>query len=267
MANKKNNTSEKSSNQSSDKLLKILECLSKNRLPIRLQDLGKRLHMSQSTILRYLNALQNANYIYQEDSTSRYALTWKICGIAENINSNLSLRSITAPFINELVGELNLGVCLVVEQDLQCIYLDCIDPTPSFGHTLHRIGKLAPMHATGSGKLLMSQFNKSRLEEYVRKIGLEKFTDTTITNMAILHKELEKVKKTSIGLDNQECEAGLRCVSSPLINYSGSYVGAISVFGDFNVLNDEYIKQTIIPELQSATEKISLRLGYEGSFS
>ena len=116
-----NGGNEKNSNQSSDKLLQIMEALAKERLPVRLQDLSAQVNMSQSTVLRYLNALQSANYVYQEESTSRYALTWKICGLSEHLNSNLGLRSITAPYITELVNKLNLGVCLVIEQDHDCV--------------------------------------------------------------------------------------------------------------------------------------------------
>ena len=57
-------TGSENANQSSDKLLQILECLARQRLPIRLQDLSTQVGMSQSTVLRYLNALQCSNYIY-----------------------------------------------------------------------------------------------------------------------------------------------------------------------------------------------------------
>lgn len=264
MANEANTSIEKISNQSSNKLLQIIECLAKERLPIQLQTLSARVQMSQPTVLRYLNALQNANYVYQENATSRYALTWKLCGLTENIKSNLSLRSITSPFVNELVNHLNLGVCLVIEQDWQCAYLDCVDPTPAFKYTLNRIGKLAPMHATGSGKLLLSQFTEAKLQEFLAKKGLERFTENTITDEGVLRKELETVRKKQIGIDNEECETALRCVSSPLISYSGAYIAALSIFGNATDLGEERINREIIPVLKKATGVISRRLGYEG---
>lgn len=69
---------ERASSQSSDKLLQILECIAGNKLPVRLQDLSEQVNMTQSTVLRYLNTLVNNNYVYQEEDTLRYALTWKI---------------------------------------------------------------------------------------------------------------------------------------------------------------------------------------------
>ena len=252
MRTNSNGGNEKNSNQSSDKLLQIMEALAKERLPVRLQDLSAQVNMSQSTVLRYLNALQSSNYVYQEESTSRYALTWKICGLSEHLNSNLGLRSITAPYITELVNKLNLGVCL-----------DCVDASPSFQHTFQRIGKRAPMHATGSGKLLLSQKTPSQLSDYLVLRGLPKFTDYTITSQDDFLAELKKVRETKMGMDNQECELGLICVSMPLYTYSGSIIAGLSVFGDSDKMTQERIHSEIAPLLRAATNEISLHLGYE----
>lgn len=258
-----NGSSEKKSNQSSDKLLQILECLARERLPIRLQDLSALVDMSQSTVLRYLNALQGANYVYQEESTSRYALTWKICGLSEHLNSNLGLRSITAPYITKLVNQLNCGVCLVIEQDYECVYLDCVDASPSYQRTFQRIGKRAPMHATGSGKLLLSQMSDMQIEEFIARRGLAEFTEYTITTKEALLEELERVRERGYGNDDQECELGLTCVSMPLYDYAGKIIAGLSVFGNTANMTKEKIEGEILPELKQATEAISHHLGYE----
>ena len=81
---------ERQTSQSSVRLLQIMECMAESRVPMRLQDIAKQVGMIQSTVLRYLYALQNENYIYQEESTSRYALTWRICRLSANLGSLLS---------------------------------------------------------------------------------------------------------------------------------------------------------------------------------
>ncbi|MEM5796516.1 MAG: helix-turn-helix domain-containing protein, partial [Bacillota bacterium] len=89
MSNSSN--SERQTSQSSSRLLRILEAIAENKLPVRLQDLAKQVDMTQSTVLRYLYALEDANYIYREDDTSRYALTWRVCRLGKNVDSSLSL--------------------------------------------------------------------------------------------------------------------------------------------------------------------------------
>ncbi|MCQ2561851.1 MAG: IclR family transcriptional regulator [Clostridia bacterium] len=222
--------------QSSIRLLHIIECLAENRTPMRLQDLAEKAGMTQSTVLRYL-----------------YSIT-------ESLNSQLSLRSITSPFMNKLVSRLSLGTCLVVGRDGECMYLDCIE-NQDFS-SLQRIGKAAPMHATGSGKLLLSQYSDAELEEYIKAKGLPQYTDYTITDMETLKAVLAKVRENGYAMDEQECELGLRCVSFPLRDYTGSITAAISVFGDLKGMNDERLQNEIIPMVKDAAESISARLGY-----
>ena len=135
----------KSQSQSSDKLLLILETISKNSEIARLQDLAEKVGMTQSSVLRYLKALLSANYIYQEETTGRYALTWKICSLGENLNPRSNEEHRLA-FINRLAAALDLGACLVVNQLNQCMYLDCVDISLSPDRTLQYIGKRAPLH-------------------------------------------------------------------------------------------------------------------------
>lgn len=253
-------STERQANQSSMRLLQILECLAENRTPMRLQDLAKQAGMTQSTVLRYLYTLQDANYIYQEEETSRYALTWRVCRLSQNLNSLLGLRNITTPFINQLANSFSIGVCLVVDQNFECMYLDCIDNPNS--PTLQRIGRQAPLHATGSGKVLLSEYSQPKLNEYISTTGLKRYTEYTITDPDKLKEELEKVRERGFGTDEQECELGLRCISMPLRDYSGSVIAAMSIFGNLSDMYDQRLYEELLPALKNATTVISSRLGY-----
>ena len=238
-------TIERQTSLSSIKLLQVMECLAAQRTPVRVSELAKQVNMTQATVSRYLYALQDAQYVYQDEETSRYALTWRICRLSENLNSLLGLRNITTPLINHLANTLLLGTCLVVNQNDECMYLDCIDNPNS--STLQRIGKAAPLHATGSGKVLLSHYNDFQLNDYIATKGLTKYTDFTITDPDVLREELKKVREQGFGMDEQECERGLRCISMPLRDYSGNIIASMSVFGNLSEMNDQRISTEIYP--------------------
>ena len=259
MANKQ---TERQASASSDKLLMLLECIAANRTPARLQDLAEQSGMTQPTVLRYLRTLQNTGYVYQDEDTLRYALTWKLCGLTENLHSFIGLRNIAAPFVNELGNTLHLGVCLVVNRDHQCVYLDCID-NPRAAEPLQYIGRRAPLHVTGSGKLLLSAYTEAQIDEFIALRGLEKYTEHTITTKGALIRQLAEVRKQGFAYDNEECEIGLRCVSYPLRCYTGEIYAAISVFGNAPEMTDTLLKEQIQPRLKAAAEQISARLGYD----
>ena len=83
------------------------------------------------------------------------------------------------------------------------MYLDCIDNPNS--PTLQRIGKKAPLHATGSGKVLLAQYTDLQLKGYMENKGLTRYTEYTIVDPAALREELEKVRRQGFGMDEQEC--------------------------------------------------------------
>ncbi len=248
-------------NQSSLRLLQILECLAKNHGALRLQEIAKLTKLTQPTALRYLYALEAANYVYQEEESSRYALTWKVCRLTQNINSYLSLRNISSRFLIEFADTFSVGACLVVEEKGECMYLDCIDSPKN--PSLQKIGKRAPLHATASGKVLLSHYSPSKLNNHMEDSNLPKLTEFTITDPEILSAQLEAIREQGFATEEQECEMGLRCISMPLRDFTGDIVAAISVFGNIDDMQDDWLMETIYPRLKNAADIISSRLGYE----
>lgn len=253
---------ERQASVSSDKLLAILECIAENGAPMRLQDIAEQSSISQSTVLRYLRTLQNAGYVYQDDYTLRYALTWKLCSLTENLDSYLGLRNIASPFVNQLANTFKMGVCLVVGKENQSLYLDCIDHPQAQYTPLQYIGKHAPLHATASGKLLLSTFSPQQLDNYIKETGLKRYTEKTIVQKKDLTKELATVVSQGFAIDDEECEPGLKCVSYPLYSYNGKICAAISIFGNVHEMQDESFMNQLHTTLKETSDCISLRLGY-----
>lgn len=254
------NSSARQSNQSSSRLLLILEKIAENRFPVRLQDIAKQTGMTQSTVLRYLYALEDANYIYQESDTLRYAMTWRACRLSKNLDSLESLRNIVRPFLHQLYDTFSLGISLVINQKESSLYIDCIDD-PNYP-TDQAIGKVLPLHATGAGKVMMSEYTEQQLQSYIANRGLTRWTEKTIVDPELLKKELEHIRLSGFAIDDEEYARGLRCVSFPLRDYNASIVAAVSIFGNHYNLTDDRIYQDIYPQMKAVTDTISSRLGY-----
>lgn len=249
-------------NLSSDKMFRIVECLAASRLPNRLTDLADKLSMPQATLLRYLKTLCAQGYAYREEATGCYALTWKICRLADAVKSNLSLRSIAAPFLNQAANVLNTGTLLAIEQDKSVLYLDFVDNPRHIMKTMLRIGKNAPIHTSASGKVLLSSFSTRKVEEIITERGLERLTKKTITDAETLLEELSCIRSQGYAIDDEECERGHRCISVPIFDYSGNVTGAISAFDSFERMTQERMMHVLLPELRRTAMEISMRLGY-----
>ncbi|MFI3172615.1 MAG: IclR family transcriptional regulator [Eubacteriales bacterium] len=252
---------EKPVNQNVAKTLNLLSFLSSNRSPLRLSEIAEGIGMPSATVLRYLNTLMLEGYVFQDKLSERYSLTWKICTLGEQVRMYSSLRTISGDIMTRLYEKLAMGICLVAEKDMECMYLDCIYEPVLTGVSLMRIGKQAPLHATSSGKMMLCQYTDQELEDLIRLKGLSKLTDKTIVDKKSLVEELKRVRKQGFSLDDEECEIGLRCVALPIYGSNNKINAAISVFGLVNILTDEFIESKIIPELKEAATEITLRIG------
>jgi len=247
-------------NLSSDKLLRIIEYMAANRLPMRLKDIAENLNISQPTVVRYLRTLCDQGYAYHDAHTGCYAMTWKICRLGSSLESNLVLRSMAGSLLSRFANDHNIGVLLAVERDGSLIYLDLVGAPHGSVDTMLRIGKDAPMHSTGSGKILLSAMAPGRLTQLLDRNGLVRLTPKTITSREALMEELSRIREQGYALDNEECELGHRCVSVPLYDYTGTVAAAISAFDSTERLTDEAI-EALLPALHSLAEKISFRMG------
>lgn len=249
-------------NLSSDKLLQIIEYMAARRLPMRLKDIAEGLQLSQPTVLRYLRTMCNQGYVYHDDYTGYYAMTWKICRLSSSLESNLVLRNMAGSLLSDFANRYNLGVLLAVEREGMLVYLDLVGAPHGTVNTMLRIGKDAPMHSTASGKILLSAMSVGRVQQLLDQKGQVRLTHKTITDRDALLKELTKIQQQGYALDDEECEIGHRCVSVPLYDYTGTVAAAVSAFDTAENLTDEYIHNTALSALQQLSREISFRMGY-----
>lgn len=249
-------------NQSVEKVLQIIETMAQNREPLRLQDIALKVDMPASTTLRFINTLMKCGYAHQDPITLRYSLTLKFMYIGSLVSLQISIRDIVHPYLVELSRKCNESVCLAIEQDMEIVYIDVIDGPDGMLKITQRIGKLAPIHSTGIGKLMLLNYDSRQLNQMIAVKGLKALTPNTITSKEELIKELKKIKAQGFALDNEECELGARCLSVGIKDYTGKYVAGISVSGPTTRMTMDYISniKNIVIDI---ADKISEHLGYK----
>jgi len=250
-------------NQSLRKALQILEGMTKIPTPARLQDLAHSLKMPQSTLLRFLNTFIDFGYVSQDQDTSCYYLTLKLAELGSRVGDCFPFQNSLTKYIKQAAQKFNESASLSIENNMQMVYVVTQDSPSRMLQTLPRIGLIAPMHATGAGKLHLLNYSDEKLAELESKFGLPKFTDHTITGMEALKKEIAQIRKQGYALDNEECEEGVYCIAVPVRNFSGAVAAAISLSAPVSHMNREQTEQ-IIRYLKETGAQASKELGWNG---
>jgi DNA-binding IclR family transcriptional regulator len=250
-------------NQSLRKALQILEGMTHISAPARLQDLARQLGMPQSTLLRFLNTFIDFGYVGQDPQSCCYYLTLKLAELGARAGGGYPFIHSLSKYIRQAAAIFNESSSLCVERDMQMVYIAMEEGPGRILRTLHRIGHIAPMHATGVGKLHLLNYSDRQLEDLEKKRGLPRFTANTITGLEALRTELALVRDRGYALDNEECEEGVRCVAVPIRNSLDQVAAAISVSAPVTRMGRERCAE-ITAYLKDLGLQASRELGWGG---
>jgi DNA-binding IclR family transcriptional regulator len=247
-------------NQSVEKMLTIVETMACARGPMRLLEIAQAVDLPASTTLRFLVTLMGRDYAVQDRDTLRYSLTLRFCQIADLVKSQVSIRDVARPYLVGLAEKCGESTCLAMEQDRTVVYMDAVEGPDSMLRTLQRIGRRAPLHSTGVGKVLLAGWPPDAVARLSEEVGLEPLTPHTITTLESLQAELGRVREAGFAIDDEECEVGVRCIAVPVSDFTGRVVASVSVTGPATRMTDAKIDAVRGLLLESAGE-ISRALG------
>ena len=242
------------------KFFETLEVVS-NATPhigISLSEISRHLHVSKSTVLRYLQTMERLGVV-ERNERDNYKLGWKILNLASCYLNNMDLPNLAEPYMRELAAKSQETIFLAVPSDDWVMYISKVD-SPQSIQMIARIGTRNPMYCTALGKSILAFLPKEKIDEVIQ-LGLHPRTANTITNPDDLKKNLEEIRQKGYSIDNIENEEGVRCVGAPIFNYSQNVIGAVSLSGPATRITPERFFElgSIVKEIGLA---ISRRMGY-----
>ncbi len=215
-------------NLSLNKALELLEIMVSYQRPFRLLDLANDSGLSTSTVHRFLKTYIDSGYVQQAKESKLYFMTLKLAGMGTICRQNYSLSNNLQSYLERITDHFKESSSLCIENDMNVVYIATQEGPARMLSTLSRIGKVAPMHCTGVGKIFLSQYTPERLALFMQTKGLPRFTEHTICDPLSMQKELNAIRERGYSWDNEECEVGARCLAVPVRDYTGSCVAALS---------------------------------------
>ncbi len=239
----------------------LLEAFKGDNDELGVTELSKKLGLHKNNVFRLLATLELRGYIEQDKQTGNYKLGVKVLELGQQFVKHLGLLRQAHPVMRDLLAKCNENIYISVLRGNSCVYIDGLEANQVVKVT-SRIGNRLPLHATASGKVLVSNEPEEELIKYFPHEELKRFTDNTITSREKLFQLIREAQKNGYGLDMEELDLGVRCVAAPIKDYTRKIVGAISISAPSLRMDDEKIKTFFIPLVIDAAKEISHRLGY-----
>ena len=113
---------------------------------------------------------------------------------------------------------------------MQLVYLDRVESDWPLQIRL-KVGSHVPLHCTASGKLFLSLAPPSLRRALSGSHPLQKHTPRTIVDHAKLENELNRIRETRIGIDNEEFIEGMTAVAVPVLDSKKIICATVAVHG------------------------------------
>lgn len=246
--------------QTLERSLDILEVLAQSEESLGVTEIGNRIGLHKSTVHRILQTLCYRGYVEKERDRERYHLGVKIVELGIRFFNDLEIRKIAAGFLSRLAKSFDEVVHLVLHDEGEVVYIDKRESSQVI--SMHsKVGRRAPMHCTAVGKAILSTLPEEEVRHILNAKGMPRFTDKTITDPEKLIENLREIKRTGISMEVEENEVGILCIGTPIFDYSGRAIAAISVSGPANRLKEKGVER-MSDEIKKAGEQISVQMGY-----
>jgi DNA-binding IclR family transcriptional regulator len=182
------------------------------------------------TAHRIVATLVGRRYLEQDPVTKGYILSLKFLELGSLVQHRFDLARIARPHLELLVAETRESASLVVRDGDEAVYLDHVQDD----HMLQlftRVGARVPLYATGVGKVLLAQMSVEELDAYLGRNALARHTAKTLTSAEALRARLDRTRQCGYAVDDEEMEAGIRCVASPVYRHDRSVAAVLSLSG------------------------------------
>ena len=241
--------------------LNILEIVAEHN-EIGLKEISTLSGLNKATAHRLLSTLIVAGYIEQVNKNGIYRPTYKLFSLGNKKVEHVDSYKIAHRFISELSNTIQATVHLVIEDNMEIVYIDKIDPTNSHSGFIlkSQVGKRAPMYCTAVGKVLLSRYPNEKIKEIWESTDIKPLTPKTFINFEAFLEEINLIRSQGYALDLEEKEMSVVCVGCEFYNHKGLVEGAISTsipIMYFESKADYYIKH-----VKECAANISKALGY-----
>lgn len=246
--------------QSVDRALDLLDTLASASGELTLSDIAARTGLNASTCHHLLATLARRGYVGQTPPRGGYFLGPRITELSELRIKQFSLVDLAIPALKSLNETTKESVHLAVLQGRALVTLAKLDSLQPVRVASDDTAKANAAHATATGKAILAWLPEAEIARVIAETGLARFTEKTISSIAVLMEELRMVRRNGYALDDEEFQPGVFCIGTAVRDHAGAVIGSISCSmpkSRVDGVHDEQVKSAV----KTCAEAISERFG------
>jgi IclR family pca regulon transcriptional regulator len=233
--------------------LEVIKAFDQQSPMMTLSDIARKTGLTRASARRFLLTLEKLGYVHND--SKYFELTAKVLELGYAYLSSLALSDLAAPYMEEIVREVQESCSASVLVGDEIVYIARI-PTSRIMSVSLNIGTKLPAFCTSMGRVLLSALSDAEIKVLLKKTTVTKRTQYTITDKEELLTIIRGVRRDGFAMVDQELELGLRSIAVPVVDRRGAVRASINISAHASRAAAEEMKGRYLQVLRGAAKKI-----------
>lgn len=237
--------------------LSVLRSFTRERPEMTLSEVAAETGLSPAVARRCLFTLVELGYVGRKGKL--FLLTPEVMGFASAFIESMNLEEVVRPYLQKMRDKTGDSTSLAVLSNFDILYLVHVS-TNRMIRLVAGFGTRFPAYPTSLGRVLLAYQDNERIEDYFRRVDLQKLTSKTTTSKTKLRKILKSTRNNAFASIQDELDYGIVSVAVPILDPEGEILAAINCSTATTRVNEEDMVESRLPELRKAARKIENEL-------
>lgn len=241
------------------KAFRLLQAFSAEHPTLTVTEAAEVTGLSRATARRILLTCVRLGFAETDDR--RFRLTPRVLRLGYGYLSSLPIWDRAQSHLRALADEVRESCSAATLDGEDIVYVARVPANRSMSITLS-VGSRLPAYPTSMGRVLLAALPEDDLRRYLEHTVLRPLTSRTITDPAVLEKELDRTRKRGYAMVDGEREEGVRSAAAPVRDRTGRVVAAINVSANAGRVTVAELRERCVPLLVQTADAISRDIGY-----
>jgi len=210
-----------------ERAIRVLSLLKTEKREMTIAEMSEATGWNKSSIYKLLMTLVHYELLARNPVSKRYSLGVALIEYGRAVLNGFDFQHAAKPSLKSLAQYTGESVAVSILRGTKMALVEVEESTAQVRIAL-AVGMTTPAPATAHGRSVLAHLPESQVREILRKEGLHKSTNKSITNPALFQADLEAVRKRGYAIECEEFEEGILGISAPVFASKG-VIGSIFI--------------------------------------
>jgi DNA-binding IclR family transcriptional regulator len=238
--------------------LELLRCFGLKERYLGLTELGRRTGLPKGTVARLAGTLAKLGYLRYDESLGKYSLGTGVLSLGYAMLSNLDIRDLARPLMQELAEYAGCSVSLGVRDRLSMMYVEWIRSSAPIT-VMRSIGTRLPIATTSMGRAYLAAASEAERNAVLDQVRAQNEADWPRIASGI-EGAMQEYAARGFCLSYGDWDADIASVGVPFTAPDGTQM-AFNCGGPAFVLSRDKLENDIGPRLAALVKRVDAAVG------